>query len=283
MHLHTYAKIGIVVGIACLVILTPLIALSFYLQAEHEFSRLFVDTKKQLQLMKEKESFKNFLERYPDAIVEERDRRHNVEINVRAFSDITGNVLHLGLGYDYYDDRIYEHAGCDIHDREIRQQLGPMPDIEIKIPATLFKEGNAHEQFTAEFVKYTNCIEIGKTLDASQTVTEELPKTSHYVAIPQDTSMPGCEETDECFNPYSVTINAGQVIEWQNFDEAAHTVTSGTPEDGPDGYFDSGLFMEHDSFKVHLKEAGTFDYFCLVHPWQTGKIIVLDVEPENEN
>lgn len=282
MQLQTYAKIGIVTGIASLAILTPLIALSFYLQAEHEFARLFVDTKKQLQLMKSSESFNNFLERYPDAIVEERDRRHDVEIDVRAFSSITGNELRLRMGYDYWDSRIYSHAECEIHDREIRQQLGPMPDVELTIPTIYFKDGNAPEQYSAEFIQHTNCLEIGKNLD-TQTVSEEIPKTTHYVAIPKDSSIPGCEETNECFNPYSITVNAGDVIEWQNFDEAAHTVTSGTPEDGPDGYFDTGLFMEHESFKVHLKDAGTFDYFCMVHPWQTGEIIVLDVKSENEN
>jgi len=74
------------------------------------------------------------------------------------------------------------------------------------------------------------------------------------------------------------------VIEWQNFDEAAHTVTSGTPEDGPDDYFDTGFFMSQESFKVPFNQAGTYDYFCMVHPWMTGEIVVVDSElQENED
>jgi len=283
MQLQTYAKIGIVVGIASLAILTPFVAISAYLQHEHEFARLFVDGDRQLQLMKTEESFKNFLDRYPDAIVEERDHRHNTELDVRAFNNITGNELRLNMGYDFWDDRVYEHADCNVNDREIRKQLGPMPDTELTIPASMYKQGNAHDQYTAEFIKYTNCLEIGIDPIAPATLTEIL-KTTHYIAIPVGTGVPGCEETNECYNPYSLTVNTGDVVEWQNFDDAAHTVTSGTPmDDGPDGYFDTGLFMSQESFKIQFDESGTYDYFCMVHPWMTGEIVVVDSEPkENE-
>ena len=88
MQLQTYVKIGIVVGIWSLAILTLFFALSAYLQHESDFAQLFIDSDKQLQLMKAKESYKNFLDRYPDAIVEERDRRHNVELDIRAFTTL---------------------------------------------------------------------------------------------------------------------------------------------------------------------------------------------------
>lgn len=283
MQLQTYAKIGIVVGIASLVILTPFVAISAYLQHEHEFARLFVDGDKQLQLMKTEESYQNFLDRYPDAIVEERDSRHNTELDVRAFNNITGNELRLNLGYDFWDNRVYEHADCNAEDREVRQQLGSMQDAELTIPASFYKHGNAHDQYTAEFIKYTNCLEIGINPIVIATVTE-IPKTTHYIAIPEGTGAPGCEETNECYNPYSLTVHVGDVIEWQNFDEATHTVTSGTPEDGPEDYFDTGLFMSQESFKVPFNQAGTYDYFCMVHPWMTGEIVVVDSKlQENEN
>ena len=282
MQLQTYAKIGIIAGIASLVILTPFIAVSAYVQHEFEFARLFANSDKPFQEMKAKDSFKNFLERYPDAQIIERDRRHNIELEVIKFSDITGNQLRLNMGYDFWDDIIYEHANCEVFEREIRQQLGPMSDTELRIPPTFYKEGNAHDQYTAEFIKNTNCLEIGKSPEISQEIPVESLKTTHYIAIPQGTSMPGCEEANECYNPYSITVKEGSVIEWQNFDDAAHTVTSGYPEDGPDGYFDTGLFMSQESFKFQLKKAGTYDYFCMVHPWMTGQIIV-DPKSENEN
>ncbi len=63
------------------------------------------------------------------------------------------------------------------------------------------------------------------------------------VSAPQGTSVPGCEETNECFVPYEVTVDVGGEVTWSNDDTAAHTVTAGSAADGPSGVFDSRLFM----------------------------------------
>jgi predicted secreted protein with PEFG-CTERM motif len=96
------------------------------------------------------------------------------------------------------------------------------------------------------------------------------------VSVPEGSGVPGCEETNECFIPATVTIDAGGEVTWSNDDTAAHTVTSGTAADGPDGNFDSGLFMAGAtySFKFDDFEAGEYPYFCMVHPWMTGSVII---------
>ncbi len=94
------------------------------------------------------------------------------------------------------------------------------------------------------------------------------------VIVPAGTSVPGCEETDECYLPPSVTINVGDTVMWDNVDTAAHTVTSGTPADGPDGEFDSSLLMGGAQFEVTFDESGSYDYFCMVHPWMVGEVQV---------
>jgi len=94
------------------------------------------------------------------------------------------------------------------------------------------------------------------------------------ISLPDGSGVPGCEATDECYIPYHVTVSAGEEITWSNDDSAAHTVTSGTPSDGPDGIFDSSLFMAGGTFSVTLDESGEYHYFCMVHPWMTGIITV---------
>jgi len=96
------------------------------------------------------------------------------------------------------------------------------------------------------------------------------------VIIPSGTSVPGCEETDECFKPSKLTIRVGESVTWVNEDSAAHTITSGTPADGPDGNFDSSMIMAGESFSVKFDnfEPSEYPYFCMLHPWQTGVIIV---------
>jgi len=94
------------------------------------------------------------------------------------------------------------------------------------------------------------------------------------VSVPEGSGVPGCEDTDECWFPSVVSVDVGETVTWSNDDTAAHTVTSGTAADGPDGIFDSSLFMAGASYEVTFDEAGTFDYFCMVHPWMAGQVIV---------
>ncbi len=94
------------------------------------------------------------------------------------------------------------------------------------------------------------------------------------VSIPAGTSVPGCEETNKCFIPSSVSIMKGDTVVWSNDDSAAHTVTSGSPADGPSGMFDSSLLIGGKSFEHTFDSSGSVDYFCMVHPWMTGSIQV---------
>jgi predicted secreted protein with PEFG-CTERM motif len=90
-------------------------------------------------------------------------------------------------------------------------------------------------------------------------------------------SVPGCEETaDGCFIPSPVTIDIGATVTWENNDTAAHTSTAGSAVDGPSGVFDSSLIMAGSSFSHTFDSAGTYDYFCMVHPWMSGTVIVED-------
>lgn len=94
------------------------------------------------------------------------------------------------------------------------------------------------------------------------------------VTIPSGSSTPGCETTNQCFTPNTVTVGVGGTVTWTNSDTAAHTVTSGTATNGPDGTFDSSIIMAGKTFSFTFDNAGTYDYFCVVHPWMTGKVIV---------
>ena len=94
------------------------------------------------------------------------------------------------------------------------------------------------------------------------------------ISVPAGSGVPGCEQTNECFIPADVTVSVGTTVTWSNDDTVAHTVTSGTPSGGPDGVFDSGLFIAGAKFDHTFDEAGTYDYFCMVHPWMKGKVQV---------
>ena len=94
------------------------------------------------------------------------------------------------------------------------------------------------------------------------------------VIIPTGTSVPGCEDTNECWLPAEISVGVGDTVIWSNTDTAAHTVTSGSPTDGPDGIFDSSLFIAGATFEVTFDDSGSYDYFCMVHPWMQGNVQV---------
>ena len=77
--------------------------------------------------------------------------------------------------------------------------------------------------------------------------------------------------------PFAINIDVDQEVTWRNEDKFSHGVTSGTPEDGPDGIFDSGLLHNSVYFSHTFSEAGMYDYYCTFHPWMKGIIIVGEV------
>jgi len=111
--------------------------------------------------------------------------------------------------------------------------------------------------------------------EESMEEVEETPESSMAltISIPQGVGVPGCETTLECYLPYEVSVAVGATVTWINDDTTVHTVTSGKKMIH-DELFDSSIFMSGDTFEITFNDAGTFDYFCLVHPWMTGIVNV---------
>ena len=93
------------------------------------------------------------------------------------------------------------------------------------------------------------------------------------VVMPTKVSRPGCEESDRCYIPSQITIKKGNSVMWINEDSAFHSVTSGFYDD-PSDLFDSGHLDPFQSFSFVFEEIGVYDYYCTLHPWMYGKVIV---------
>lgn len=99
------------------------------------------------------------------------------------------------------------------------------------------------------------------------------PITTSDVLIPTKASRPGCEEIYQCYLPSVITVQSGKPITWVNEDSAFHSVTSGS-YDVPTELFDSGYMDPYDTFTFTFDVAGTYDYFCTLHPWMYGQVVV---------
>ena len=107
----------------------------------------------------------------------------------------------------------------------------------------------------------------------AMTEDDEGGSQTYEVSMPAGTSVLGCEKTDECYIPSEITVELGDTVTWVNDDTAAHTVTSGTIDGGPDGRFDSSLMLPDQTFSFTFEAAGDYDYYCIVHPWMIGKVV----------
>ena len=93
------------------------------------------------------------------------------------------------------------------------------------------------------------------------------------------------------YDPPRMFVTVGDTITWYNGDREGHTVTSGessgrfgwmdNKEFGkPDGVFESGRFLPEQSWSHKFEESGTFSYFCTIHPWMEGVVIVEEMIPD---
>jgi predicted secreted protein with PEFG-CTERM motif len=74
-----------------------------------------------------------------------------------------------------------------------------------------------------------------------------------------------------------IDIFIGDTVIWKNADTTIHTVTSGTPNDGPDGIFGNSDFINPgQSYQFTFDKKGQYPYYCLIHPWMTGTVLVTD-------
>ena len=111
-------------------------------------------------------------------------------------------------------------------------------------------------------------------IQAKATVAANAGPQTHIVETAMGSGAPGCETSNACYLPQDITISTGDTVLWDNVDNAAHTVTGGSPSDGPSGVFDSSLLMAGLDYSFTFNDAGSYDYFCMVHPWMVGSVTV---------
>jgi len=70
------------------------------------------------------------------------------------------------------------------------------------------------------------------------------------------------------FTPKEITVAKGTTVTWTNQDDVPHTVVSTEQK------FRSKALDTEDQFSFTFGEAGTYVYFCSVHPVMMGKVIV---------
>ena len=106
------------------------------------------------------------------------------------------------------------------------------------------------------------------------TIVIEEPKESVITEVIIPTGAGTQQISQIYYDPQDISVAKDTTVQWINEDETIHTVTSGTPEGGTTGIFDSSIIDAGNSYTYTFDSAGTFDYYCIVHPWMIGSVIV---------
>ncbi len=70
------------------------------------------------------------------------------------------------------------------------------------------------------------------------------------------------------FGPQTITVPVGATVTWTNKDDIPHTAVS------TDGVFKSKVMDTDEKFSFKFTKAGTYSYYCSVHPKMTGQVVV---------
>lgn len=97
------------------------------------------------------------------------------------------------------------------------------------------------------------------------------------IAVGQRNFLAGAQQKTETtevkidnfsFGPGTLTVPVGTTVTWTNRDDIPHTVVS------TDGVFKSKVLDTDEKFAYTFGKAGSYPYFCSIHPKMTGKVIV---------
>jgi plastocyanin len=99
------------------------------------------------------------------------------------------------------------------------------------------------------------------------------PQTSPATAAPTSSAAGGNTVVIKnfAFNPSTLTVKSGTVVNWTNQDGASHAIVSDT---GSPVAFSSDSLASGASYSFTFTQPGTYTYHCSIHPTMKGTIVV---------
>lgn len=184
--------------------------------------------------------------------------------SVQENPDYEPDLAHVTKGY------IIEWANDDntIHTATSAVDFGETFDSSMINPGEIFQIDTSN----LELVEYQYMCIVHPWMTASFVLEEIKEPVKVDVSIPQGASI---EQIGQFYyDPTDISVSIGTTVVWTNNDNAAHTATSGSLEQGISGEFDSDLIPPGGTFEHTFNTADTRDYFCLLHPWMKGTVTV---------
>lgn len=79
--------------------------------------------------------------------------------------------------------------------------------------------------------------------------------------------------SDYAFTPQTITVRSGEIVRWENRDATPHRIMF-TDANGRDAGVESSALSSSQSYSRKFETAGTYPYYCKIHPDMKGTVIV---------
>jgi amicyanin len=125
-------------------------------------------------------------------------------------------------------------------------------------------------------VAAVGCLGLLQTASGAPAATTAAPAAeAHSMAQAKPAAAKAADHTVKItgmkFATPKLTVKVGETVKWVNEDTAPHTVTTTS---GP-AKLDSGTLQKGDSWSYTFTKAGTYEYYCAVHPDMKASITVV--------
>jgi len=214
---------------------------------------------------------------------------NQLSVNPSIVSDIASVDDVLVLEVEFRDDagNIVDHVNYDIFatqnsdsilsDPASHRHPGKHPIHETSV----LNESLIEIQIIIQGLGHGDDIFGPKGIETEFTITPVVSaQTETVIKTADDSGMSmDCQTSLDCYTPSIVTVSVGDVVTMINSDSAAamHSFTAGTVDGftpSPSGTFDTGIMSADDSFEWIPESTGDVPYYCMLHTWMQGTIIV---------
>ncbi len=107
-------------------------------------------------------------------------------------------------------------------------------------------------------------------------VNSEVTTISKSDNIAATVTIANDQSKNEFFTPSEITVGSGTTVTWTNIDTTIHEIIEGNPNNNEDEtpVFDSSIIAPGSTWEYTFNNVGEFDYYCVLHPFMTGKITI---------
>ena len=189
----------------------------------------------------------------------------NADIKDFGHQDIT---IPVGTTVAWTNRDNVSHTTTEVSDTEIWDSFALQPGQSFSFT---FTEAGAFNYFCTIHPTMRATVTVTGQQAPTMTPTREAvptPEAASRATVAPPVAAAGANLAIVDFNHQDLTVAEGTTVTWTNAGEVIHTTTSN------DGLWDSGVLESGQNFHFTFTQAGSFAFFCAIHPSMTATITV---------